>query len=52
MSPYTNQVVERNSVVDPASSSERNTARWVRRISHEKLISFEHAPLPCWQTAS
>jgi hypothetical protein len=43
MSPYTNQVVERNSVVDPAGSAENNTARWARRISREKLISLEHA---------
>jgi hypothetical protein len=43
MSPYTNQAVERNSVVGAAGSAESNIARWARRISREKLISFDHA---------
>ncbi len=43
MFSYTNQTVERNSVVGATGSAESNIARWARRISREKLVSFDHA---------
>jgi hypothetical protein len=40
---YTKQTGERNSVTGTTGSPETNIVRWARRISREKLISFDHA---------